>query len=922
MSKKSNACTVSVDNMRCEFGVNPIGIDAKAPRFSWIVKALERGAGQSAYQVVVTEKDGRVMWDSGRIEADSSVNIRYSGETLKSRTNYFWTVTIWDRKGREARNAGTASFETAMMSGSDWKAEWIRGGSLFRKEFMVSRKVASARVFICGLGYYELHLNGKKVGDHVLDPACTDFDQKVLYVTYDVTEQIQQGVNGIGVMLGNGRYSPYEENRAKNWHPLKKYGPSPVLFYQQHITFEDGTESVTVSDTSWKTANGPIIFNDMYDGEKYDARLEQDCWDMGGFDDSGWEASVPVNEKMGTLVSQSTVPAIKVVKPRTAVSMTQPAPNTYLYDFGQNFSGWVHIKVKGKAGSTVKVHYAELKNEKNGMLNPNTNRNADAADIYICKGDGIEEYEPHFTYHGFRYVELTGYTGTTSIDTIEARVVHTSVQRTGSFFCSNELINRIHSNYIWTQVSNLHGVPTDCCQRDERMGWVGDAQLSAEAAIYNFDMASFYTKFEADIRESQLESGSVAGVSPAYWSCYPADPTYATACVEFPWLVSRYYDDSEIVEESLKAMTKWVDYLGSQEDENGIVSFGLFGDWCPPMHANPVDTPFEITSTWYYAHDAYVVSKMAERIGKKEIADKYYKVFEKAAAAFNAHFLKNDRYSASKFSDEELAEKIKSWLNVLPEDQRPAVMKRYATLYSSSSQTSNLLPLYMGIVPSKNEADVLQTLIQDLEVTRAWHINTGVVGLKFIFDVLIRYGYEELAYRLITQDSFPSFGYQILKENATTLWERWEYLSNDKCFNSHSHPFAGSVDVYFYKYFAGIGLDEKAPGFRNIKLKPVLSGDMTYASASIETIRGRVVSDWVRNEKELTYSFEIPGNTAADVSIPKNGWTSVSVTESGGLLWDGKNAHTVSGLTFISEDEKYINFKAEAGAYEFKVVRI
>lgn len=414
----------------------------------------------------------------------------------------------------------------------------------------------------------------------------------------------------------------------------------------------------------------------------------------------------------------------------------------------------------------------------------------------------------------------------------------------------------------------------------------------------------------------------MAGVSPAYWSCYPADPTYATACVEFPWVVSRYYDDDRIVEESLETMTKWVDYLGSQEDEDGIVSFGLFGDWCPPMHANPVDTPFEITSTWYYCHDALMVSRMAARIGKADVAKKYREVANKVADAFNRRFLKVDRYSASKFSDEELAEKIKSWLNVLPEDQRPAVMKRYATLYSSSSQTANLLPLWLDITPEKNVKDVLETLVQDLEVTRAWHINTGVVGLKFMFDVLIKYGYEDLAYRLITQTSFPSFGYQIEKEGATTLWERWEFLNNDKCFNSHSHPFAGSVDVYFYKILAGLGLDEEVSGFKKIILKPIMSGDLPYASASVNTIRGKVVSAWERNDEELRYKVEVPGNTTAELYIPKNAWDKIEITEGTKSCWNGENAVDVEGMTYLREEEKYVVYQIEAGSYEFKVAPV
>lgn len=910
--------SINILDKKCEYGKDPVGIDTKYPRFSWNIKAEKRGAGQEAYQIRVYDDNKECIWDTGKTESDETIGIKYAGSELKSRKKYEWLLTVWDRDGEEYET-GSSYFETAVLCDEEWKASWIRGNNLFRKEFSISREIKSSRVYIAGLGYYILHINGEKIGDHVLDPAWTDFDQKILYAVYDVTENIKKGKNAIGVMLGNGRYSPYESTIKKNWHPLKKYGPSPVLFYQQYITYEDGTEDIIVSDLSWKTAEGPIVFDDIYDGERYDARLEQDGWDTPEFDDSCWNRPEYVKEKMGKLVSQSTFPAIKIIKPRMPVSMTQPEPGVYLYDFGQNFAGWVHLTVQGNAGDKILIHYAELKDEKTGMLCPNTNRNAEALDTYTCRGDGQEVYEPHFTYHGFRYIELRGYPGTPSIDTVEARVVHSSVERIGSFSCGNELINRIHSNYIWTQVSNLHSVPTDCCQRDERMGWVGDAQLSAEAAVYNFDMAQFYSKFEGDIRESQLDTGSVAGVSPAYWSCYPADPTYATACVEFPWIVSHYYDDKKIIEDSLNAMTKWVDYLQSQEDDDGIVSFGLFGDWCPPMHANPVDTPFEITSTWYYCHDALMTSKMAEKIGQYDIAEKYLKISKKAAEAFNRRFLKGDRYSASRFSDEELAEKIQSWLNVLPEDQRPAVMKRYATLYSSSSQTANLLPLYLDITPEQNRKEVLETLVQDLEVTRAWHINTGVVGLKFIFDVLIKYGYEDLAYRLINQTSFPSFGYQIEKEGATTLWERWEYLNNDKCFNSHSHPFAGSVDVYFYKILAGIGMDEGSCGFKKIILKPVMSGDLPYASASVRSIRGKIVSAWERDEKTLRYHVEIPGNTSAIIYIPKNSWDKIKVEESGNIVWDGEKDREENMISYLREEEKYIVYQLESGKYDFVV---
>lgn len=902
-----------IKKFTCEYAEHAVGVDNPNPRFGWKLTPLTRGAKQSAYCIVVKDASGHTLWDSKKTASEFDAGVRYAGEALASAEIYSCELTVWDANGESCTSS--IDFETGMMKESDWKATWIRGGNLLRKEFNVAKEIASARAYVCGLGYYELYLNGEKIGDHALDPVCTDYDQTVRYVTYDVTEQLQSGANAVGVMLGNGRYCPYESTIAKNWHPLKKYGESPVLFYQQEIRYTDGSKETVVSDLTWKVSNGPVTFDDIYDGEHYDARMEQEGWNKPGFDESAWKNAVKVPEAMGKLVSQSTVPPIRVVKPRTAVSMTNPAPGTYLYDFGQNFSGWARLKIKAFPGAVVKLHFAELKDEKTGMLCDNTNRNADVTDIYICKSDDWEEWEPRFTYHGFRFAELTGDVGTPSIETVEGRVVHTDVERTGSFFCANELINKIHSNFIWTQVSNIHSIPTDCCQRDERMGWVGDAQLSAEAAIHNFDMAAFYEKFESDIRGSQLESGSVAGVSPPYWNCYPSDPTYATACVEFPRVLSLYYDDKKVIEDNLAVMTKWVDYLATQEDAEGIVSFGLFGDWCPPMHANPVETPFEITSTWFYCFDALITSQLAARIGKTEIAEKYAEIASRVADSFNKRFLKGDRYSASRFSDEELAEKIKSWLNVLPEDQRPAVMKRYATLYSSSSQTANLMPLYLGIVPGENENEVLETLIHDINFTRASHINTGVVGLKYFFDALMKYGYGELCYELLNQTSFPSFGYQILKEGATTLWERWEFLSNDKCFNSHSHPFAGSVDVFFYKYLAGLRVDE--PGFRKITVRPELIGDLNYASAEMDTLRGTLSCSWNRSATELTMNVTVPCASETTVCIPKNGFDTVTVYDGDTPVYQSGTKST--SLADAVEDDKYVSFQAEAGNYRLTV---
>ncbi|MDR2374155.1 MAG: glycoside hydrolase family 78 protein [Bifidobacteriaceae bacterium] len=905
--------------LRCENAVEPLGIDVARPRFSWVIAGGDRGARQRAYQIRVSEADGdgRLMWDSGRVDSSDTQASEYDGAPLASCTRYVWTLAIWG-DAAETATPVRSTFETGLMQAEGWPAEWIRGKNLFRAEFETVKPIVRARIYISGLGYHELRVNGRRVGNSVLDPGWTDYERIVLYAAHDVTDLLNRGANAIGVMLGNGRYSPYEHVRQKNWHPLKKYGPSPVLTVHGVIWHDDGSMSTLNSDCSWRTASGPIVSDDIYDGETYDARLERPGWDRPGFDDSGWAKATLVGEPLGRLVSQGALPPVRVIKSLTATRLTTPAPATYLYDFGQNFAGWLRLKVRGPAGAAVRIRTGELTHSGTGMINTNTNRGALSEDTYICRGEGLEEFEPHFTYHGFRYAELTGFPGTPSLDSLEAKVVHSAVQPIGGFSCSDQTINQIHQNYLWTQVSNLHSIPTDCCQRDERMGWIGDAYLSAEAAIFNFDMAAFYSKFQRDIRLAQYDSGSVSGVCPPYWECNPVDPTYAAACVEFPWLVSRYYGDPRIIQENLDGMCAWVDFLGTQEGPDGTVDFGQFGDWCPPMHAYPIETPTAITATWYYCHDALHLSAMARSVGRLDLAEKYQAVADRVAANFNSRFLQTDRYASSKLSDAELAERLKTWLQALPEEDHGEVMRRYATLYSASSQTANALPLWLGIVPPANEAAVAATLVNDIENTHARHLAVGVVGLKFVLDVLERYGHMDLALDTLTQSTYPSFGYQI-REGATTLWERWEYLDSPKVFNSHSHPFSGSVDAWFYKALAGLRLaDPRCPS--GIVLRPELAQRLSYASASVETPRGIVSVDWRKHRQAFHYKVVVPGNTEALIYVPSNGWgTDVVVSESGREVFADGAANPTRGLAFIRAEESFIVFSAGGGCYQFVV---
>jgi len=880
-------------SLLCEYVSIPLGIDVTLPRFSWVLNHPGRGQLQSAYQVLVASSQENLdaengdKWDSGKVASEESINVIYAGSALKSEKTYYWKVRIWDKDEKMSPWSKVAIFEMGLLNTDDWKGEWIEGksygestssdpvhgtrkmpyGYLLRKEFSVDKDIARARVYVSGLGYYELRINGNKVGDSVLDPGWTDYKKRVLYSTYDVGEHLKKGENAVGIMLGNGRYIE-----------AYGYGP-PKTILQLNIEFTDGTSKNIVTDETWKTGQSPITENSIYNGEIYDARLEGLGWDTSLYDDSDWDTARIADEPSGKLVSQASFPPIKITKIIQPMKITNPSPDVYVYDFGQNFTGWVRLCVSGPRDTTIKLRHAELLDE-DGMLNVVPNCAAKATDTYILKGEGEEIYEPRFTYHGFRYVEVIGFPGTPMLESIEGRVVHSAIKSTGGFICSNPLINSIHKNVLWGQLSNLMSVPTDCPQRNERMGWMGDAQLVAEEAIYNFDMAGFYTKWLEDIRDSQAEDGSVPDVVPPYWSFYPADPAWGTACVIIPWYLYQYYGDKRILKENYSVMKKWVDFLSSKATDC-ILSYSKYGDWCPPAHIKPVDTPGELTSSWYYYHDALILSKIAHILGKSDEAKKYSQLSGKIKEAFNKKFLKDDHYA-------------------------------------TGSQTCNVLPLFLDMVPENKQKAVLKNLIDDIVVTHGAHLNTGIVGTRYILDVLTKYGKADLAYKLANQTTYPGWGY-MLQEKATTLWERWEYLA-DGGMNSHNHIMFGSIDAWFYKVLAGINIDPVSPGFGRIIIKPYVIDDLNYVSASVRTTRGSLSSSWKKSDHLLILNVSLPVNTQARVSVPKMNLGDVTIKESGKTVWEnGSYIEGVAGITGASENDEHITFQVGSGSYSFEM---
>jgi alpha-L-rhamnosidase len=892
-------------DLRCESLADPLGIDAPKPRLSWLPASPERGQGQTGYAVLVSsarelsDKGIGDFWDSGEVDGERPFQVEYRGDPLLSCTRYFWRVRWRDRSGDWSPWSEVASFVTGFLYEGDWKPKWIarksvrefmsRGnvvlgeagadhpqahGIYLRKEFELREKPALALAFVSGLGHGELRINGRKAGDRVLDPGWTDYRKRALYSAIDITPLLRDR-NAVGIVLGNGRHIRYF---GYDW---------PRLACRIEVEGESGERTVVMSDDSWQTSHGPLQENGLYYGERYDARLEMAGWDEPGFDDTGWEKAAIVPGP--PLVSQL-MPPIRVCQTLKPANVYACGPRAWVFDFGQNISGWVRLKVEGPAGTEVRLKHAELLHE-DGSLNMGPTQNAEATDLYILSGRGTETYEPRFTYHGFRYVEVTGLPEDPAEGTLEACFVHSDVEHTGSFSCSNPLLDRIHTNVLWGQLANLMSIPTDCPQRDERHGWLGDAHLSAEEAVFNFDMSGFYAKFLEDIRLAQREDGSLADVAPPYLpSTYPADPAWGAAYATLAWLHYEHYEDVQVLARHYPPLRKYLDYLGRNAAGHIVKALGKYGDWCPPGSVVPKKTPVELTSTWYYYHDVLIAASMARVLGREEDAVDYARLAEGIRDAFNAVFVGDDQYAAIRVS------RVDNYPN----------------------QTSNALPLYLDMVPPEKKPRVLESLVRAVVREQDGHVDTGILGTRYILDVLTANGQAELAYRMAAQKSYPGWGYMV-EEGATTLWERWEKLGGPGM-NSQNHIMFGSIDAWFYRTLAGLAPLE--PGWRKFQVKPHVVGDLTSAEAGLRTVRGPVRAAWKRDEATFSLEVLVPVGTTARVFVPSL-FPDADVLESGRLIWQGfRPADAVPGITPAGREERFVVFEAESGAYLFELKRL
>jgi alpha-L-rhamnosidase len=844
--------------LRCEYLVNPLGVDTPKPRLSWILEHSERGQGQSSYEILVSAQpnaEAGDLWASGKVDSADSTQIVYAGKALQSGSTYYWRIRYWDKNGRQSPFSQVVRFDTGLFSRDDWKGKWIGGKDRLRQEFNLAKKAVRARAYVCGLGYSELRLNGHKVGRNVLDPALTTYDKRALYDTYDVTGYLQPGPNAVAVMLGQGWFK------------------ATVLLIQINIELEGGEKVQLVSDASWKGTNGPIVENSVYNGETYDARLESPGWDRPGYEDGRWSAAEVVAGPKGVLSAQL-MPPIQVVDTIVPLKMASPRPGVYVYDMGQNFSGWAQLRVRGPRGTAVRLRFAELLYD-NGMINQENLRAARAADVYILKGEGEEVWEPRFTYHGFRYVELSGFPGVPAVNSVRGRVVHSAVEPTGSFACSKPVLNSLQRIIIWGQKTNLHSIPTDCCQRDERMGWMGDAQGTAEEAIYNFDMAAFYTNFLRDIRDVQDEKGTITDTVPHIWGSRPADPAWGTAYPLIAWYVYQYYGDRRILEENYEGIKKYVEFLRTRT-ENGLVKFSYYGDWVA------VDrTPGDIVSSFYYYYDVKVLAEMAKVLGKDADA----KAYEDLAAAIKTAFHRE-------YFDPEIRG------------------------YANGTQTANALPLFLDLVPEKMRGAVWGSLFDNIVYKNNSHLTTGIIGTKYIMELLTNNENSDLAYDIATQTTYPSWGYMI-ENGATTLWELWQ-LRQGPSMNSHNHPMFGSVGSWLYKALSGINLAPGSVGFEKIRIAPQTVRDLSYAAGSTRTVRGEVSSSWSRDAQGLRLEVVIPVGSEAEVVIPKFNLENIVIKEGGQVVWDGQGYKAgVQGIRSIEKAQTGFLIKIGSGRYTF-----
>lgn len=893
---------VTVVNLRTELLNNPVGIDQREPRLSWELASSLFNVKQTHYQILVASTDDRLkkdegdLWNSGKIASDQSVMINYAGKPLNSRQHCFWKVKIFTSKGNTSWSE-TAHWSMGLLNKSDWKAKWIgydKGSSwdsitqfsrlsarYLRKEFQAGPGIKKASVYICGLGMYELFVNGEKISHHVLGPAPTDYRKSVLYHTYDVTKQLANGENVIGAVLGNGRFFTMRQN----YKPAKinTFG-YPKLLLQLEVEYNDGKKMTVISDESWKlNVNGPIRTNNEYDGEEYDATKELGNWTLKGYKPQNWISPQLVKAPPGVLVAQMN-PPMRVMKTIIPKSITPISNDRYILDMGQNFSGWIKMRVTGKKGTIVTLRFAESL-QPDGQLYIANLRDAKVTDKYTLKGAGTESWQPSFVYHGFRYVEVNGYPGKPGVSDFQGEFIYDDLPTTGSFSTSDSTINAIYKNAWWGIASNYKGMPVDCPQRNERQPWLGDRATGAGGEAFMFDNVALYEKWLDDIAQSQTNEGAIPDVAPAFWNYYSDNITWPGTYILVTDMLYRQYADKRSVIKHYPNMKKWMEYMKGKYLKNNILTKDKYGDWCVPPESPELIkskdslriTRGDLMATAYYYHFLNILQKFATISGKEADIKGYKELASEIKKAFNDRFLN--------------------------------VQKK---LYDNNTVTANLLPLYLGIAPDSLREAIFNNVYNKIKIENHMHISTGVIGTQWLMRTLTDFQRSDIAYTLASNRDYPSWGYMV-ENGATTIWELWNGNTANPQMNSQNHVMLlGDLIIWFYQHLGGIKADNDFPGFKRIIMKPEIIDGLSFANTSYKSINGSIESNWHKNQSgtEFSWSISIPANTKAQVSIPAISFDSVYNNDS--------KLVNIEGVRFLQMDGQYAVFELGSGNYKLK----
>jgi alpha-L-rhamnosidase len=857
----SAAAITGVKNLVCEYHTNPVGIDVQKPRLSWKIFSDQQNVLQTAYEIRVADspsnlnKKNKQIWSSGKVTSDQSVNVEYQGPALESMQRVYWQVRIWDNQDKASKWSEPAFWEMGILKPELWTASWItmenekemegsKPSHFLRKEFSTSKKIESARVYVSALGLYELYLNGKKVGDELFTPGWTSYKNRIQYQTYDVTSMLQDE-NTLGAILGDGWYRGNIGFRNQRNY----YGDKLALIAQLQINYTDGTSETMGTDESWKATTGPIIFSDIYNGETFDARLEMPGWATSGFDDSHWGNVAKLDHPKDILIAPQGVP-VKAVEEISPIEIITTPKGETVFDMGQNMVGWVRLKVKGNKGDKVTLKFAEVLDKEGNFYIENL-RAAKATDVYILKGDGEEIYEPRFTFHGFRFVKIEDYPGTPGLDDITGVVIYSDMEPTGTFASSDSLINQLQHNIQWGQKGNFLDVPTDCPQRDERLGWTGDAQVFAPTAAFNFNVAPFYTKWMKDVAADQGPVGKVNHVVPDVLNGAGGSTAWADAALIVPWQTYLAYGDKRILEVQYPSMKAWVEYMRNRAGDDFLwIGDTHYGDWLAFATTRSdypgATTEKDLIATAYFSHSSGLLAKIAQILGKTADAEKYSTLSENVKEAFIKEF-------------------------VTP-----------AGRLASHTQTAYSLALAFDLLPEDLVPKAAEYLAGDVDKFK--HLTTGFVGTPLLCKTLSDHGYEDLAFMLLNRKEYPSWLYPVT-QGATTIWERWDGQKPDGTFqnagmNSFNHYAYGAIGEWLYNYVAGIQIDPENPGYKHFFLAPHPGGGLTHAKAVYKSMYGEIKSDWKLEGNQMVYDVTIPANTTATVTLPSASLGDVSLNGS------------------------------------------